>query len=105
MLYLLKFMGPRLISATTDVPKAQSSFPVRQQLQDPKLPNSTSIIYIDGLDYLNESSVTEIHGSHPTSVVPSPKNLGSNRTSPQHSTLKQTDYRNGKTSGSNNTSD
>jgi len=57
-----------------DALEVQSSFPVQQQLQDPKLPNSISITYIDGSDHLNELSVTETHISHLTLVAPLLKN-------------------------------
>jgi len=48
--------------------------PCTMTITGPQSPNSISIIYINGLEYPNESSATEIHDLHPTLATHLQKN-------------------------------
>ena len=70
---------------------------------DQGLPSYTLIMYTDGSDSPPRSLVIEIPVSHLILGKPSLRNLGSNKTYPQRSTLKLMDFPNGKINGLNNT--
>jgi|SRR6267142_1938979 len=61
-------------SSTMDVLEAQYSYHVQLLSWDPKSPNYILTISIDGLDFQNESSVTETPNSRLTSDAHSQKN-------------------------------